>query len=1014
MTSPGTPQIFISYARQDGRPTMEVLRDRMPQIRPGWRVWTDDLVDSRDRTFTLQIQHALDTSDAALFVITQASRESHWCEKEIEYAQTLRLPYVLVRPRPDVRPPFSLTAAPTLIDLPEDDEEAWGRLGRLLQSIGTPGARATAIEDARDRVNEAAAQATGVQRERLTRRGNELTASLGLEQERLADPAGAERRVRERIEVDLAVEREPAPDPADDPVISSAGVRLINNLPGPAPLRFHDRDDQLQVLKLLLAGSTTRLIALTGRDGIGKSALLTRLRDSLGHEELAAYRAVVFLDGCGHRRVTSAALLAGLAWALDEPASTAIRQRLDEPASSVDRLTTLLDALAERAVLVVVDGAEQLLDERDEFVDPDLREVCYELALRDGHAVRVLLVGQRPPGPLLRELGPRATGVSLDNGLPMPEAGEFLRTLDSANLLGAAGMDEAFLDRLRDATDGHPRSLELFHGILLAEGFTTPVQLLYAVENLEQSTKVADALFNRMLTDLLYTQLRVVEALAVYGRPVRAGGVDFVLKDVLDGVEAAGPLHQLENSRMARRDGDRYYLPPRDAERVVSRMERIAPETLATMRRRAADYHRDSRTPDEMVRQVADLDGHLHEIDMRVRIGEHEVALRLMAALDKKYLRRWGYSALILPLRSEVAAHLADPHDRVMNLSMAAAARSQQEQYAEAVSDLKAALRLVRWTNDLSWRVALWRQLGSLEQRRGDLGRANWLFRRALGGCVVLGMRQEQARSRLNLGLGLARTGNFEAALDQIGKGLAIGNRDPIDDEIVIRLWLNRGWVEGQQGRIEAALASNKRAHRIAHARGHEILTGLCRLRRAELVVNGDDPATALPLAEEAHRIGLVARDAALVCDASRTIALALLRLGRVEDAADAARSGMLHRGSGNAVSLYLLQGIVAFRRAGRRDPARAAFSEAFERETAQGPTHRRNYQAFNLRGTIVAGLALCGEEQRIEEAEAAFGRARKIVTAPGAVRRNTMLLEQFGESADPAVLSRLLRAAQG
>jgi len=765
MVDSGAPQIFISYAWKDGRSTMELLRRRLPSLRPGCQVWTDDLIDPRERTFTLPIQRALERSAAALFVITEASRESDWCETEILYARTLQLPCAVIRPRSDVVPPFSLGGSSMPIELAEDDEAGWQRLGRFLNSIGTPTVRATLIADEHARVDAAAALAADVDRERFAVRGNELATTLSREQERLADPAAAGRRMRQRIEADLVIEREPAPDPAAGPVRIAAGVRLINDLPGLPPLRFHDRDDQLQRLKLLLAGSVVRLIALTGRDGMGKTALLTRLRDFVGSDGLDRYRAIVFLDACGHQRVTTAALLTGLAGALDEPSATEMRERLGEAVPSVDRLVTVLEMLAEQAVLVVVDGADELLDDRGEFRDPDLREVCYELAVREGHDVRVLFVGQRLPEPLLREVGERGAEVPLDCGLPMPEAGDFVRMLDSSNLLGDAGRDEDFLSRLCAVTGGRPRSLEMFYGILRAEPYTKPMQLLTDLENVGAAD---EALFNRMLNDLLDVELRVVEALAVYGRPVVPGAVDYLLADVIEGVEAAEPLRQLEGRRVVRRDGERYYLPPRDAERVTGRIERIAPLMLTALRRRAADFHHESRTPPERVHQVADLDGHLNELEMRVRAGEYNTAAIIMADLDERYLRRWGHSALILPLRYEVSPHLTDSRDRILNLSMAAAARSQQERYDAAAADLRAALRLAHRGRALPHAVALWRQLGSIEQRAGGLSRANRLFRRALTGCVALGMQEEEARCRLNLGLVLARTGRYPAALRQI------------------------------------------------------------------------------------------------------------------------------------------------------------------------------------------------------------------------------------------------------
>ncbi|NMO57745.1 toll/interleukin-1 receptor domain-containing protein [Actinoplanes sp. TBRC 11911] len=1007
------PQIFISYAHADGGDMKDLLRRRLPDLPPGWRVWTDDLIDTSDRTFSLPIQRAIDASAVSLFVVTAASSESEYCALEVERARSRRLPYAVIRPRPEVALPLTLGLPPKLIDMVEGDEAGWQKLERFLRDVGTPRESLSVIEEVREREIAAAVGATGTERERFELRDRELAASIERERERIADPAAAERRTRERIKQDLALDREPAPDPTADPIVTAAGVRMINELPGIPPVRFHDRADQLRRLTKLLEGPDTRLIALTGRDGMGKTALLDRLRRSVGYAPLSDYRAVVLLDASGYRRITTATLLFDLARVLEDPEAGTIRNQLERPVPSVDKLTIVLGALGERGVLVVVDGAEELLDDEQELKDQDLREVCFELAVREGHGVRVLFVAQCPPRALFREVGrPRAVEVEPLEGLPMPAAGDLLRTLDSKNLFGPAATDDNFMSRLCDVTGGRPRSLELFYGILLIEWFTKPDQLLDRLEQESRGADVAVVLFDRMLNDLFDLEVRVVEALAVYGRPVLAGAVARLLPDVADGASVEELLGGLERRQLVRRDGERYYLPSQDAAHVVARLRKDAPDNLRTLRQQAADYHHAAWTPEQMVRQLADLDGHLNEIEMRVAAGEYEVASRLMNDLDQRYLRRWGQSALLLPLRADVAEHLPDRRSRIDNLSMSGAARSEREQYMEAVKELRGALRLARTVPE--WKVVLWRELGAVEGLRGRLTRANRLFRMAVAGAHVLGMREEAARAHLNLGLGMARLGHFPAALRHNRRGLAIAERHPVADEIVVRLHLTRGWTQGQLGRHQEALKANARASRLAVGRDLQLLAGVCALRRAELLVDSDEAQAALEPAEQAHRAGLVARNAALLCDASRTIALVHLRGGRVDEAADAARAGMLHRSSQNAVELYLLRGIVAFRQGGRRDAARSAFAEAARLHNGVGQVARRDYGEHNIRGLVLAGLALCGDRSQLEPAIAAFGRARAAAVAPGSVRRNEILLRQFGESADPLIVDRLLRTVQG
>jgi hypothetical protein len=86
MVDPDAPQVFISYARQDGTDIKELLRRRLPDLLPGWRIWTDDLMDASGPPFTLQIQRAIDASAISLFVLTEAGSESEWCEREVARA----------------------------------------------------------------------------------------------------------------------------------------------------------------------------------------------------------------------------------------------------------------------------------------------------------------------------------------------------------------------------------------------------------------------------------------------------------------------------------------------------------------------------------------------------------------------------------------------------------------------------------------------------------------------------------------------------------------------------------------------------------------------------------------------------------------------------------------------------------------------------------------------------------------------------------------------------------------
>ena len=75
------------------------------------------------------------------------------------------------------------------------------------------------------------------------------------------------------------------------------------------------------------------------------------------------------------------------------------------------------------------------------------------------------------------------------------------------------------------------------------------------------------------------TGQRVMQALAVYARPVTPAAVDYLLQPALPGLDSAPVLGRLVNMHFARREAGKYYLHPVDRAYAFERIRTSPPTT---------------------------------------------------------------------------------------------------------------------------------------------------------------------------------------------------------------------------------------------------------------------------------------------------------------------------------------------------------------------------------------------------------------------------------------------------
>ncbi|MEU8284162.1 glycosyltransferase [Micromonospora sp. NPDC048905] len=797
-----------------------------------------------------------------------------------------------------------------------------------------------------------------------------------------------------------------------------SGTRRVNEMPRGSSVAFVDREDYLPPLCDLIRNPEVPVVLLHGRDGIGKTAMLRHLYDDPAQAcPGSPFDGIVYLSYRSHRWITPESLLADIARIAQSGAD-------DQPHARRPWRTMLgevLTAVSGLKVIVMIDDADDLFDDRGECKDRELRELIITLGVQaPEHSITLLFSVQHQPAAFLGDLRRRAKTLSLERGLPRLWAKNLLRSLDH-DQLGLGTASEAELDRLYDMTRGHPRSLELIVGLLRTTAWTVAV-LANRIDGLPDAPEV---LLQLMADELTRTELRVMQALAVYGRPVPPKAVDYLLHDIVQGADSRGPLHRLFGRNLVRRREDHYYIPRvPDAQFFLSTLldGRVAASGLdrPTLWQQATSYLQAQRV--HPVRTVDDLWPRLGEIELHLRIGEANgsiaalrAALELMDDIDDRYLARWGQSRIFTAWRRRLIGALGEPALEGRNLSYLVAAVQQQDGQPDDLDNLRKALRHAADARDSTAATFVKVQLGIALFEAGFVTEAAGNFREGITSFEKLRCGRREAGARLEYALCLAKGGKLEEAQHELARAWLLIKPLPLDDhrEIRVRLLQNVGWVASQLGHDEEALARIDQALDLAGFADNASDGELHNAKAAVLLYSGK-ASGAIVEAEKAAAIGERRAHYAISREAAVNRALALLlrdNPGDEQHAMQAADSAAQFSSTVQALGALAVKGVVAFR-LGDEDKARMAFFQAFAKSDERFSRDQHDYQMLNARGLALCGLALLRERQ-VQDAIDAYESARAITCAPGVIRRNHLHLDLFGPHADQAILAQV-RAASG
>jgi tetratricopeptide (TPR) repeat protein/DNA-binding winged helix-turn-helix (wHTH) protein len=745
-------------------------------------------------------------------------------------------------------------------------------------------------------------------------------------------------------------------DTLEVPALSNANGadrKAINPLPLDVSERYVGRaGEQAELTNLLL--DKTRLITVLGRSGVGKTALACKVLSDLQSSD--AIDGLVYLSA-DRMDINLGRIIGDFAQLLgSDDLAAAVRPDQMTPAQ---RAAVLLKHLNDGAYILLLDNLEDLQDAASgELTDPDL-QTFFSLALEQGGGLRVL-VTSRLPLALPRPARTWERVLPLDEGLPLDDGVRLLRLCDPDNTAGLREAADEQLSLVVEKVRGFPRALEAVAGLLLED------QLLTLDDVLSDESLFADeigaVLVQSAIDRLERNALFMMEALALYERPVTMDALEFLLEPFIDLDHAVfrSVLNRLVRSFFCEynRATQTFSLHSIDQAYCYRRIPEDSGEySKISLHRRAAGYYQGESEPEASWTSPADLEAGRQAFHHHIGAGEYDAAAGLLLTFDEK-LFMWG-------------------------------------QYV----DLRAMHERLRGNVDAS---TLKRQhllrLGEVYRAVGQVRDAIACYEPVLAG----GEAAEQGAALSNLGWAYYDLAQFETAIDYWHEALQVfrNNADQNGEGDVLG---GLGWVSYLRG-----------DYTVAADYFHQAWNLLIKLRQVyQAGVNLGDLGVvraAQGQYDEAIRILNESLSFAEKFNAPREksyklgyLATALLFKGEVAEAHETAGMAQKFDVPENNHFIAALYGLT-LARLGKRGEAVAAFENAMHYADALLQHTDGLYQVYYARGLAYAGLQLLTNAP-LQPAIDDYQRARQLCGETGILENNLRLLDELMQCPGGAVL---------
>lgn len=595
---------------------------------------------------------------------------------------------------------------------------------------------------------------------------------------------------------------------------------------------FQDREEEFAKLTGALDTNRIHLLLVTGREGIGKSALVGRALKSFeqgsptGHRSGSFDYLIYLSEDAGS--MTCSKVIEHLSRVLGLCPTQTSKGNIR---GILEQLYRALKSTGTR-ILVLLDGFDTSISS-NRITDPRFQHL-FEFFAKHRTGLKFIITARTP---FDLEAGALTTlfVLPLEKGLSESDGATVLRNLDTDNTRRLKGAAQRDLKRIAHLVSGNPRALERVAALLYANPTLALSELATNDELIKHG--VATALSQDVIRGVPEDQLRLLGAMSIFFTRVEFDALQHLVRDQLSREDSAHALYKLvRNYFIYYRDG-KYFLRLSDRralQDMLSRRSFLIAMVPAVLHNDAADYYRSKLA----ALSAPDFDLALLQARHLIEAGQHSAAVGVLETIAVSEHEGHAYLDAVLAARKSIDPRRLSAPERYRHFSatgrlfeLSGDVRGAAESYGDALQSWPEA--------EARSRADVQCSISEMSRLQGEYAKA-WDAAQAALNLLSPEVDDERRMLALTLaGDAARRLGDFSKAVEYASAATELADTGRFDPRTAAKVYWHAGQAYRRTGELPRAAALFDIGLELARAQHDDLAVATALNNLAQTHVSG-------------------------------------------------------------------------------------------------------------------------------------------------------------------------------